>query len=77
MCRAHRIGQEKDVKVYRIITKESIESRMLKIGVQKKLTADAILDFDDGKVSYKNINQRNVFKYILNAEEDEALLKEN
>lgn len=42
--RAHRLGQEKEVFVYRFIVKESIEERILKLQEEKKKIADTALD---------------------------------
>ena len=41
--RAHRIGQKKKVTVYRMIVKDSIEEKILKLQEDKKDLADAIL----------------------------------
>ncbi|MBR1628048.1 MAG: SWF/SNF helicase family protein, partial [Lachnospiraceae bacterium] len=41
--RAHRIGQEKTVTVYRLIVKDTIEERILELQKAKKDLADAIL----------------------------------
>ncbi|RYP47813.1 hypothetical protein DL769_011279 [Monosporascus sp. CRB-8-3] len=40
--RVHRMGQEDEVKVYRFITKDSVEERMLKIQDRKKFIAALI-----------------------------------
>ena len=42
--RAHRIGQEKQVTVYRMIAKGTIEEKILDLQEQKKYLADAILE---------------------------------
>lgn len=41
--RAHRIGQEKSVTVYKLITKESIEEKILDMQRKKKALADEII----------------------------------
>ena len=41
--RAHRIGQTKDVSVFRLIAKGTIEDRILEMQEKKKDLADAIL----------------------------------
>ncbi|KXJ88851.1 DNA repair protein rad-5 [Microdochium bolleyi] len=40
--RVHRMGQEDEVKVYRFITKDSVEERMLKIQDRKKFIATSL-----------------------------------
>jgi len=42
--RAHRIGQERPVTVYRLITKDSIEDSIVKMHASKRELADALLD---------------------------------
>ena len=42
--RAHRIGQLKPVTVYRLITKNSIEERIIELHDQKRDLADALLE---------------------------------
>ncbi len=41
--RAHRIGQDKGVFVYRFITKDSIEEKILQLQLKKKALADAFI----------------------------------
>lgn len=40
--RVHRMGQEKEVKVYRFIVKDSVEERMLKVQERKKFIASSL-----------------------------------
>ena len=42
--RAHRIGQDKNVFVYKMITKDSIEERVLALQEKKKKLFDQVLD---------------------------------
>jgi SNF2 family DNA or RNA helicase len=41
--RAHRIGQKRNVQVYKLAVKESIEEKILKLQQSKKELADAII----------------------------------
>ena len=49
--RAHRIGQEKVVSVYRLIIKDSIEEKILHMQESKKDLADEILSGETGGIS--------------------------
>jgi len=52
--RAHRIGQDRPVTVYRLVAKDTIEERILKLHVSKRDLADDLLSGTDdgGKLSY-------------------------
>ena len=52
--RAHRIGQERPVTVYRLVAKDTIEERILKLHASKRDLADGLLSGadDGGKLSY-------------------------
>ncbi len=45
--RAHRIGQERPVTVYRLVTKDSIEERIVELHQEKRAIADALLNDSD------------------------------
>ena len=55
--RAHRIGQERPVTVYRLVAKDSIEERILKLHASKRDLADGLLSGvdDGGKLSYEQM----------------------
>ena len=42
--RAHRIGQTKPVTVYRLVTADTVEERVIELHAHKRAIADAILD---------------------------------
>ena len=56
ISRAHRIGQKKNVFVYRFITEDSIEEKIVQLQQQKSSLADTF------------INSNNPFKEITNDE---------
>jgi len=51
--RAHRIGQERPVTVYRLVVKNSIEEQIVDLHKQKRDLADSLLEGTDsaGKIS--------------------------
>ena len=48
--RAHRLGQTKTVTVYKLIMKDSIEEKILKLQEAKKDLADEILQGENGNL---------------------------
>jgi len=46
--RTHRIGQDKNVFVYKLITKDSVEEKILQLQEQKKKLASKIISTDSG-----------------------------
>ncbi len=46
--RAHRMGQQKPVNAYRIIAKETVEDKIIKLQQSKRELADAIITADQG-----------------------------
>ena len=55
--RAHRIGQERPVTVYRLVAKDTIEERILKLHASKRDLADGLLagTDDGGRLSYADM----------------------
>lgn len=49
--RAHRIGQNANVQVYRLIMKNSIEEKIVKMQERKKNLADTFIEGNDGSLS--------------------------
>lgn len=49
--RAHRIGQNANVQVYRLIMKNSIEEKIVKMQERKKDLADTFVEGNDGSLS--------------------------
>ena len=51
--RAHRIGQEKVVSVYKLVAKNSIEEKILKMQNDKQNLAESILSVDGRNSIFK------------------------
>ncbi|KAF5338815.1 hypothetical protein D9758_012042 [Tetrapyrgos nigripes] len=47
--RVHRIGQTRDVHVYKLVTKDTIEERIMKLQKTKSTFADDVLDSNESK----------------------------
>jgi SNF2 family DNA or RNA helicase len=63
--RAHRIGQKKEVKVFRILTEDTIEDRIEALKEKKKEMVEAALDEAEGKkISRLGVNE---LKYLFNS----------
>ncbi|MDQ3439612.1 MAG: SWF/SNF helicase family protein, partial [Planctomycetota bacterium] len=49
--RAHRIGQQRAVFAYRLITKGTVEERVLELQASKRSLADAIINEDNSLIA--------------------------
>ena len=47
MDRAHRIGQTKTVNVYRLITSDTVEEKMMKLQQRKRDTSEAVVNSEN------------------------------
>ncbi len=47
MDRAHRIGQTRTVNVYRLITSDTIEEKMMELQRRKKATSEAVINSEN------------------------------
>ncbi|KAL6901650.1 SNF2 family N-terminal domain-containing protein [Trichoderma evansii] len=62
--RAYRIGQKKEVKVYRILTSETVEDRIVELQNRKKEMVEAALDEAESmKIGRLNVNE---LKFLFN-----------
>ncbi|KAM4063413.1 zinc finger, c3HC4 type (RING finger) domain-containing protein [Hirsutella rhossiliensis] len=62
--RAYRIGQKLEVKVYRILTEETVEDRIIALQERKKAIVEAALDETESmKIGRLNVNE---LKFLFN-----------
>jgi TATA-binding protein-associated factor len=62
--RAHRIGQKRVLNVYRLITKDTLEERIMGIQKFKTNLANAIVNIDNASI--KNIKESNLPELLEN-----------
>lgn len=62
--RAHRIGQKRVLNVYRLITKDTLEERIMGIQKFKTNLANAIVNIDNSSI--KNIKESNLPELLEN-----------
>lgn len=62
--RAHRIGQDKPVFVYRLITRGTVEERMLQLQATKRILAEGIYDQRPDAEGGSNFTERDL-KFLL------------
>jgi len=78
MDRAHRLGQTKQVTVYRLITRNSIEERILLRAKQKEEVQRVVISgnaFKDTEVDFNKGNSRDVVSWLLDDDELEEQLR--
>lgn len=64
--RAYRIGQQREVQVYRILTEKTVEDRIIDLQERKKAMIEAAMDEAEGrKISRLTINE---LKYLFNGD---------
>ena len=61
--RTHRIGQTKQVNVYRLIMKDTIEENILKLQEQKRSLADQIIT--EGTLSLASLSREELMELVL------------
>ena len=79
-ARCHRIGQTKDVRIYRLITSRTFEQEMFdraskKLGLEQAVLGTFDRDEDDGKPSAKEMEMEELLKkgaYALVEDNDET-----
>ena len=62
--RAYRIGQQKEVEVYRILTRETVEDRIVDLQTRKKEIVEAALDEAEG-MKISRLNERDL-RFLFN-----------
>lgn len=55
--RAHRIGQTQNVFIYKFITKDSVEEKILALQEKKKLLADNIIETDESIIKQIDVDE--------------------
>lgn len=72
--RAHRIGQKRVLNVYRLITKDTLEERIMGIQKFKTNLANAIVNIDNSSI--KNIKESNLPELLENIRDIQTTNKE-
>ncbi len=60
--RAHRIGQEKEVVVFKLITRDTIEENIMKLQKAKEMLADQVVT--EGMVSLGSLSQAQIMELL-------------
>ena len=74
--RAHRLGQEREVTVYRLIAKETIEESILKLQEKKKELSEDVLSADFSSLAAMSREElMNLIQSEPDGQETETLLR--
>ncbi|BGP61681.1 hypothetical protein NBRC10512_000688 [Rhodotorula toruloides] len=77
MDRAHRLGQTKQVTVYRLITKDTVDERIVQLARNKKLVQDAVVGSSGAAAPSEGPAKANeVVSLLLNDDELEESLRQ-
>ncbi|BGP23867.1 SNF2 family helicase Ino80 [Rhodotorula toruloides] len=77
MDRAHRLGQTKQVTVYRLITKDTVDERIVQLARNKKLVQDAVVGSSGATAPSEGPAKANeVVSLLLNDDELEESLRQ-
>ncbi|TNY22117.1 putative DNA helicase INO80 [Rhodotorula diobovata] len=77
MDRAHRLGQTKQVTVYRLITKDTVDERIVQLARNKKLVQDAVVGSSGAAAPSEGAAKANeVVSLLLNDDELEDSLRQ-
>jgi helicase SWR1 len=74
-CRAHRIGQVRDVHIYRFISRHTVEESMLKKANQKRSLDDLVIqkgEFDWRRILDDDVQMTKAFEQVEDKEDVEA-----
>jgi len=69
--RIHRIGQQKNVQVYKLVTKGTLEERIDEIINRKRLIFERFVEEDSEM--FKNLTREDLLKLLAPAKPEEAL----
>lgn len=72
MDRAHRLGQTRQVTVYRLITKDTVDERILQMARHKKLVQDAVVGSSNMAPTEQQTRTNEVVSLLLTDEELQA-----
>lgn len=76
MDRAHRLGQTKQVTVYRLITKDTVDERILQLARQKKVVQDTVVGSSSAAPTDGGAKTNEVVSLLLDDRELEEGLRQ-